>query len=75
LTKYGAVGTFGINGPAAEGEPRTILRVDHSYDFQPGAIYNIDGSGVINIGGGFSGAHSDIAKPEVAHAVWEAAMT
>jgi hypothetical protein len=29
---------------------------------------------VINLGGGFSGAHSDIAKPEVAHAVWEAAM-
>jgi hypothetical protein len=27
---------------------------------------------VINVGGGFSGAHSDIAKPEVAHAVWEA---
>ena len=75
LPKYGAVGAFGVRGPGAEGEDRVILRLDHAYGFEPGKIYNIDGSGVINIGSGFSGAHSDIAKPEVAHAIWEAAMT
>jgi hypothetical protein len=69
------VGAFGVRGPGTEGEDRVIIRADHAYNFEPGKIYNIDGSGVINIGGGFSGAHSDIAKPEVAHAVWEAAMT
>ena len=26
-------------------------------------------------GGGFSGAHSDIAHPEVAHVLWQAALT
>jgi hypothetical protein len=30
---------------------------------------------MINVGGGFSGAHSDIAKPGVGWAVWKAAMT
>ncbi len=75
LPKYGGVGTFGIHGPGAEAEDRVILKADRSYDFQPGKIYNIEASGVINLGGGFSGAHSDIAKPEVAHVVWEAAMT
>ena len=74
LPKYGAVGAFGVRGPGAEGEDRVILQADRLYGFEPGKIYNIDGSGVINVGGGFSGAHSDIAKPEVAHVVWEAAI-
>jgi hypothetical protein len=52
-----------------------MLSTDHSYGFERGKVYNIESSGVINAGGGFSGAHSDIAKPEVAHAVWEAVMT
>jgi hypothetical protein len=26
-------------------------------------------------GGALAGAHSDIAKPEVAHAMWSAALT
>jgi hypothetical protein len=75
LPKYGGLGSFGVHGPGSEGEDRIILQADHAYGFEPGKIYNIEASGVINIGGGFSGAHSDIAKPEVAHAVWEAAMT
>jgi hypothetical protein len=74
LPKYGAVGAFGIQGPGADSESRMILKTDHAYGFEPGKLYNIECSGVINEGGGFSGAHSDIAKPEVAHAVWEAAM-
>ena len=73
LPKYGAVGAFGIQGPGADSESKIVLKADHSYGFEPGKLYNIECSGVINEGGGFSGAHSDIAKPEVAHAVWEAA--
>jgi hypothetical protein len=30
---------------------------------------------IIKIGAGISGAHSDIAHPEVAHAFWQAALT
>jgi hypothetical protein len=45
------------------------------YRFRVGGLYNLDGSAYICEGGGLSGAHSDIARPEVAHAVWEAAMT
>ena len=74
LPKYGALGTFGVQGPGAQAEDKLILRTDASYGFKPGKIYNIESSGVINAGRGFSGAHNDIAKPEVAHAVWEAAM-
>jgi hypothetical protein len=72
LPKYGAVGTFGVRGPGADGEDRSLLDLESG--FRPGRIYNLDGSAVINVGGGFSGAHSDIAKPGVAHAVWQAAM-
>ncbi len=72
LPKYGAVGAFGIQGPGVDAENVMILGPERAYDFEPGKIYNIDSSAVINVGGGFSGAHSDIAKPEVAHAVWEA---
>jgi hypothetical protein len=38
-------------------------------------VYNLDANSVIKNGGGFSGAHSDIAHPEVAHAMWQAALT
>ena len=46
--------------------------IDAEYRFRPGCIYNVDSSDFINQGGGFSGAHSDIRKPQVAHAVWSA---
>jgi hypothetical protein len=42
------------------------------YGFQPGRPYNLEASRYICRGGGFSGAHSDIYRPEVAHAVWSA---
>jgi pimeloyl-ACP methyl ester carboxylesterase len=75
LPRYGAVGTFGIQGLETAAEKRVVLTPDRSYGFESGKISNIDASGVINVVGGFSGAHSDIAKPEVGHAVWEAVMT
>ena len=37
--------------------------------------YNLKSSAFISEGGGVSGAHSDIAKPEVAHVFWAAVMT
>ena len=44
------------------------------YAFDKGKVYNLDGSRFICRGDGMSGAHSDIAGPEVAHVIWEAAF-
>jgi hypothetical protein len=73
--RYGALGSFGVHGPGADGDDRPMLCTDDPYAFEPGHIYNLESDDVINVGGGFSGAHCDIVKSEVAHAVWEAAMT
>ena len=71
--KYGALGTFGARGPGIEIEDRRMLPVTDSYGFRKGTIYNLESSHIINQGGGLSGAHNDIARPEVAHAFWQAA--
>jgi len=75
LPKYGALGTFGACGPGIDAVDLKLLALDGIYRFEAGKIYNLDGSQYICDvrGGGLSGAHSDIAKPEVAHAVWSAA--
>jgi hypothetical protein len=52
-----------------------MLPADHDYDFGGGRIYNLEGSAFINEGEGPSGAHSDIAKPAVAHAFWQAVIS
>ena len=70
--KYGAVGAYGIHGPDLEPVQLPMNPIDAEYRFRPGCIYNVDSSDFINQGGGFSGAHSDIRKPQVAHAVWSA---
>jgi hypothetical protein len=75
LPKYGAVGSYGIQGPGVPVANDVMRPAGATYAFQPGRIYNLESSQFINEGGGFSGAHSDIRKPAVAHAVWEAAMT
>jgi hypothetical protein len=74
LPKYGAVGTFGARGPGITVHDRALGEVNEDYKFAAGIIYNLDCSQVIKKLDGYSGAHSDIAHPEVAHAVWEAAM-
>jgi hypothetical protein len=71
--KYGAVGTFGLQGPGIDVVDGEMLPTDREYDFEAGKVYNLAGGRYIRTGGGFSGAHSDIAHPEVAHAVWRAA--
>ncbi len=73
LPKYGAIGRFGICGLDAAiarelGDERT------RYQFAPGTVYNLESSRFIKDGGGISGAHSDIDGPEVAHALWQAAL-
>ncbi len=74
LPKYGGVGSFGLQGPGLGLVELDLQPVDQSYEFTSGQIYNLECSGVIRNGGGASGAHSDIAHPEVAHAVWSAAL-
>jgi hypothetical protein len=73
LPRYGAVGSFGIQGLDDRAVDVTIHGTDHDYGFRPGMIYNIECSDVIKKLSGSGGAHCDIAHPEVAHAVWEAA--
>lgn len=73
--KYGGVGAFGIQGTAAGPQDVPIKPATSVYGFRPGTIYNIEASRVIRTMDGASGAHSDIAHPEVAHIFWEAALS
>jgi hypothetical protein len=45
------------------------------YRFEKGGVYNLDASQFICHGDGASGAHNDIAGPEVAHVIWQAAAS
>ena len=73
LPKYGAVGTFGVRGPDPEAVDMEMLPADASYNFAPGKVYNLESSQYIcEMANLTSGAHSDLAHPAVAHAVWEA---
>jgi hypothetical protein len=72
--RYGGVGTFGLRGPGLDLVDLDLQAADQPYAFQGGRIYNLECSGVIRNGGGAAGAHSDIAHPEVAHAVWSAVL-
>ncbi|MEP6690472.1 MAG: hypothetical protein ABJD07_04910 [Gemmatimonadaceae bacterium] len=71
--KYGGVGSFGIQGVATT-QDFPIKPPTSPYGFQRGSVYNVESSRIIKTGGGASGAHSDIAHPEVAHIFWEAAL-
>ncbi len=74
LPKYGGVGKFGIQGVGPILVGGDMLTLEGSYGFEAGKVYNLAGDQFIRNGSGFSGAHSDIDKPEVAHAIWEAAL-
>lgn len=73
LPRYGAIGAFGICG-TTNTEVLAMKGADETYSMLPGKIYNIDGSTYICKVDGVSGAHSDIAGPEVAHLIWQAAL-
>lgn len=74
LPTYGAIGAFGLRGPGLEIVEDDLHPIDEPYTMEPGVIHVLRGDHVIRDGGGIMGAHSDIAKPEVAHAVWQAAL-
>ncbi|MDZ8228172.1 MULTISPECIES: hypothetical protein [unclassified Nostoc] len=76
LPKFGALGTFGVRGPGLEIVNMKMLSVSEAYPFTTGKIYNLDSTQYIcdTHDGIFVGAHNDIAKPEVAHAVWQAVL-
>lgn len=74
MPRIGALGAFGIQGMGDIAEGLVMKKVSEAYGFKPGRIYNLESSHVIKTGGGFSGAHSDIVHPEVAHALWQAAL-
>ena len=75
--RYGAVGTFGLQGVLGRAEPRTVDRVGmgvphQEYQLEPGRIYNADADAVIRKLPGLAGAHMDINHPEIAHLFWQA---
>lgn len=72
--KYGALGEFGARGEGVDPVDLRIRSVDAGYEFEPARLYNLEASTVIREGGGLSGAHNDIARVEIAHALWTAAF-
>lgn len=75
LPKYGAIGAFGLQGAGVGAEGREIAAdLAHDYGFAPKHVYNVKCDSVIKNGGGLSGAHSDIAHPEVGHLFWGAVL-
>jgi hypothetical protein len=73
--KYGALGAFGARGPGVEAVDLKMLDWNQPYDFERGKIYNIESSQYIaEIQSLGSGAHNDIAHPQVAHAMWSAVL-
>ena len=73
--EFGAIGTFGLQGlPAAICSNLTMLEAGAQYHLQPKRVHNVEGSQFICHKQGSSGAHSDIAGPEVAHLIWAAAL-
>jgi hypothetical protein len=75
LPKYGGLGAFGARGKSLEIVDQEMLSLNTSYQFKAGQIYNLKSDKFISKSdGSLGGAHNDIARPEVSHAVWEAAM-
>jgi hypothetical protein len=74
--KYGALGAFGARGPGVEAVDLKMLDWNQPYQFEREKIYNIESSQYIakmeSLG---SGAHNDIAHPQVAHAMWSAVLS
>jgi hypothetical protein len=75
LHRYGAVGAFWLRGLDAIVHDGEISPAEAA-DFEPGRIYNLEGSRVIRESAGcFVSAYGDCARPEVGHAIWSAAWT
>jgi hypothetical protein len=75
LPRYGAIGTFGLQGGGLQLQTKELSPdASHAYGFVAGHIYNVRSDDVIRNGGGASGAHNDIAHAEVGHVFWEAIL-
>lgn len=74
LPKYGAVGTWGLQGAGVDAVSLQLMSTSQLLPFAAGKIYNLECSGIIKNGGGMAGAHNDIAHAELGHAFWTAAM-
>lgn len=73
--KYRALGHLGARGLSSEKSVfMEMLPTDSFYQFEPRVIYNLNSDQYICELEGRGGAHNDIDKAEVAHAVWEAAI-
>ncbi|TAF09615.1 MAG: hypothetical protein EAZ77_04800 [Nostocales cyanobacterium] len=72
----GGIGVYGIQGEGLDITDMDMLTTSAAYDFRPGKIYNLESSKYITVPKPdlFTGAHNAIDKPEVAHAVWSAAL-
>jgi hypothetical protein len=73
LPKFGAIGTFGLQG-LSNAASLDMLDAAGGYSFTPGNVYNLEASKFIAKKEGVSGAHNDVGGPEVAHAIWAAAF-
>lgn len=73
--KWGAVGTWGIQGMARNSI--SMLAENETYGFNNSEVYNLDADEFICKSSGLSGAHSDISGPKsgpaVSHLIWQAA--
>ena len=72
--RYGALGSFGAQGLVPAAAETSMRKVTEDYNFASGQVYNIDASEFVRAGSGPAGAHNDISGPEVAHAIWQAAL-
>lgn len=73
--RFGGVGTYGLQGMTTLANEIVIGDDDVDYKMQRGQFYNVESSRIIAHGDGLSGAHSDIAHPEVAHLAWQGVMS
>jgi hypothetical protein len=73
VPKFGAVGIHGIRGPGTDAKDLSALPVTADYNFGQGQAYNLECSEVIREESG-CGSHCDIYHPQLAHAVWQAAL-
>jgi len=83
LPKYGGIGSFGIEDADNLAHPQKdsdhlkhleMKSMTDPYAFEESVVYNLDARKVIKNGNGIAGAHSDIAHPEVAHALWASVL-
>lgn len=69
LPKYGAIGTFGIQGVGARQHDLATLG-----ELSPGQVHNVDARSVIRTADGIAGAHNDICHPELGRMLWRAVI-